>query len=198
MTILSPHQYPEIPCKWPQMLTTGKSVTPEQASDIIMKTNWSYGFIRDRFGNNSLTKYIHLDCIKKINDKLIAQYGEYTDAFRDIMNSVGQEYYAFDMTSLLAEMVQTDIGNVSNELEYLTNDHIHSCFIYGNHGWCNPDGSIFFYDNIGKWPSTHEVLEEWELIASMFPYLDLNATILNGESCEKNTVPVMNFRVVNG
>jgi hypothetical protein len=68
------------------------------------------------------------------------------------------------------------------DLQYLDNNWILSCWMGGPHGWCNPDGTIFSNTfNIGKWPEFEEVLEEWELIAKTFPFLKLNAQLVNNE-----------------
>ena len=32
----------------------------------------------------------------------------------------------------------------------------------------------------------------------MIPFLDLNVTLMNKESCEDDSIPVINFRVANG
>ena len=39
---------------------------------------------------------------------------------------------------------------------------------------------------------------DWEKIAKAFPFLDLNVTLMNKESCEDDSIPVINFRVANG
>lgn len=82
--------------------------------------------------------------------------------------------------------------------EYVHNSWISSSFIYGPHGWCHPDGTIAFGDNIGKWPSVSEVLSDWTLLAKEFPFLNLDVTLFDGEECEDNILPVVSITVRSG
>lgn len=83
------------------------------------------------------------------------------------------------------------------DLQYLDNNWILSCWMGGPHGWCNPDGTIFANTfNIGKWPEFEEVLEEWELIAKTFPFLKLNAQLVNNEG--KDDKPEVGFILGGG
>jgi hypothetical protein len=67
-------------------------------------------------------------------------------------------------------------------LEYLYNSRISTASLGGPHGWCDWNGNIITDSyNIGKWPNTEEITEEWERIAAAFPYLDLTAQLVNEE-----------------
>jgi hypothetical protein len=81
--------------------------------------------------------------------------------------------------------------------EYVQNSWISTSFIGGPHGWCWPDGRIAYVDNVGKWPSVEAVLRDWSTLAEAFPFLDLAATLINGECCE-DTVPIVTILVKGG
>lgn len=66
-------------------------------------------------------------------------------------------------------------------LEYLQNRLFGSCWVGGSSAWIWEDGSIFKFSNIGKWPSTEEVIDELKRIAQAFPYLKLKVTLFDEE-----------------
>lgn len=162
--------------KWPQMLVTGADVTIEQAKDIILRTDrFLVSPSRYSGGNNH-----------KFNQLYREQSG--------LSSLSGDDGIPVDHERL-AELHKV-LGVVATE--YVTNDWASCSFIGGPHGWCSPQGKISFADNIGKYPSLEEVYEDWCAIATAFPYLDLHVTLMDGESCESDTSPVINFRVING
>ena len=77
-----------------------------------------------------------------------------------------------------------------------------SSYIGGPHGWCDWQGQIFTNSyNIGKWPSTQEVYEEWRCIATAFPFLSLKCQLFDGETCEeeeRELKPIIQFNVSQG
>lgn len=66
-------------------------------------------------------------------------------------------------------------------LEYLQNRLLGSCWVGGSSSWIWEDGSIFKFSNIGKWPSTEEVVDELKRIVQAFPYLKLKVTLFDEE-----------------
>jgi hypothetical protein len=90
----------------------------------------------------------------------------------------------------------TDWGVI--QTEYVTNSWIACAYIYGPHGWCHPDGVIGFVDNVGKWPTVKDILEEWTLLAEAFPFLDVGVTLMDREHCEDGGVPLVSIRVLYG
>ena len=161
--------------KWPQMIVTGKSVTVEQAKNIILRTD---DFLTDPYeyagGNNhrfntQYRKMAGLDRIKK-ND--------------------------WAKLHIFGAKLREEIGNV--DCEYVQNTWASCAFIFGPHGWCWPDGTIQYVDNVGKWPSVETILEEWTKLAAAFPYLQLNVTLMNGEGCQEGLSPVVNISVMQG
>ena len=159
--------------KWSQMVVTGRSVTVEQAKNIIFRTD---SFLTDSNkysgGNN-----------KRFNDSYREKAGlnmfiTAEDSFRT------------------SEYLRKSIGFI--ETQYVTNDWASSAFVFGPHGWCSPSGVIAFNDNIGKNPRIEEVYADWVIIAKAFPFIDATVTLMSGESCEEDTDPVINFRVLDG
>lgn len=169
--------------KWPQMIVSGKSVTIDQAKDIIFRT--------DHF-------LLDADQYSGGNNRQFNQY------YRDIsgLTRLQVEATHIDGSKFIATNwdLQDRIKNQLNVVstEYVRNDWASSCFVFGPHGWCHPDGTIWFEDNVGKWPSVQEILQDWQELAAAFPYLDLHVSLMSGESSDENTEPVVNIRVENG
>jgi len=170
--------------KWPQMLVSGKPVTINQAKDIIFRTDdfltdpWEGAGGNEREFNKAYRKAANLDalCVDRPN-----------------YDSKGT-YRSPDWKKQI--LLREKIGFV--QTGYVTNDWASSCYIFGGHGWCHPDGTIAFIDNVGKWPNIEDVCDDWARLARAFPYLDLNVTLMDNESGDENATPVVNIRVVNG
>lgn len=167
--------FPGLP-KWPQMLVTGVPVTPEQAKEIIRRTD---SFFTNWYDGND-EKYV-----RWVRDTLGMPRCERDGGMLKLI-----EYFS------LRDAWQERWGCICTE--YVHNSWISSPFIYGAHGWCHPDGKIGFIDNVGKWPSGEAVFLDWEIIAKKFPFLDLGITLMSGEQCEDDTLPIVSMRVQNG
>lgn len=156
--------------KWPALLVQGRSVTREQAMEILLRTNDTYFSTNDR------------EFLASVLDTL------------GISVAADRSYLTPDWNSL-REFFES-IHHL--DLHYLTNSRIVSAWIGGPHGWCNWDGAIFSANyNIGKWPSVGEVLSDWTTIAQAFPFLSLRSQLMSGETSEENTEPVVEFVVEN-
>lgn len=138
--------------KWPRLLVTGEPVTEQQADEILVRTdNWYH------FSNNKQWE--------QQVDALAAEYGRPLP---------GPGSWA------LADEWNKQFGILP--LGYCDNNQIMSSWVGGPYGWCNWPGQIGCSTyNIGKWPSTEEVTDDWTLIAAAFPYLDLTAQLVNDE-----------------
>lgn len=170
--------------KWPAMVVTGEPVSREQALEVIMRTDsyWCY----------PSTNYRDIDdeIMLELDLALIPEMKNFEDS---------DEY--FEASRVWKENLQAfrdSIGYV-DDLEFLHNSWVGSSYIGGPHGWISPDGTISQTDkNIGKWPDVENVYNEWKLIAKEFPFLKLNATLFNGESCDENPEPLVTFKVKDG
>lgn len=175
--------------KWPQMRVSGPPVTPEQASEIIRRTDTfiSHGYDgNDRAWNRHARLLMGIPQEKKIDFPRDDATEEERAAFRDSWNN----YYA-DL-----QKWQEDWGVISTG--YVHNSWISCCFVGGPHGWCSPSGDIYFRDNVGKWPSPEELVKDWAVLAQEFPFLDLEAVFMSGESCEDYIRPVFGLLVREG
>jgi hypothetical protein len=164
--------------RWPQMLVTGKPVSTEQAKEIIFATDSYLNSIYDGYGNyhNYSNWFQKITGYEKINNLGNARW-DMMEVFRKINNSL--------------------------ELEYLSNNWVMSSYIYGPHGWCHPDGTISYEDNVGKWPSFEELFNEWSLIATKFTFLDLWVTFVcigddNLQAVDEPDTPLFSLYVHNG
>ncbi len=163
--------------KWPQMIVRGTPVTVEQAKEIIRRTDRS--FTSTLSGNDHATNRV-------IAKKIGMPAGTFYDPRDRAPN------YDWDAV----ETFRTAWGAIYTE--YVTNDWIACSFIGGPHGWCHPDGTVFFSDNVGKYPGVEDVARDWAAILSEFPFLDLTATLMSGESCEDGAEPVCTITVRDG
>lgn len=149
--------------KWPACEIRGKSVTEDQAAEIIVRTSGLYFTCNDREWRNILINEMGWD--GKDFDELDRIY----DRYRNL------------------------------HLEYFENDNIASCYVGGPNGWCNWDGKIHLSGkNIGKWPSFGSCFYELKSIAKAFPYLEFDCQLFNGEYCEENIKPLVQFSVKSG
>lgn len=64
-------------------------------------------------------------------------------------------------------------------------DMLRSSWIGGANSWFLKDGTIFHHANVGKYPSTNDIVSYWKNIAKMFPFLELNITVFD---CELTSV----------
>ena len=176
--------------KWPQMIVTGVKLTKEQTLEIIRRTDT---FMIGHDGNDH-------DFIKKARKTLgMPEEKRYWDEeFKNLDGTHNDDAY---------NKYNREFWNKSQEwqgkwgvieTEYVHNSWISCAYIGGTHGWCHPDGTIGYSDNIGKWPNTEEIYNEWCLLAKEFPFIEIGVTLWSGESCEDNTRPVVSFKIKNG
>ncbi len=161
--------------KWPCLVVQGDSVTPEQAMEILIRTNnWSI-YTNHKWWRTTIEKLIGVPefdkegCIERINKREDAK-----DKFKK------------------------DMGVLP--LEYLDNRRVCTSYVGGPHGWCDWEGTIFNSGyNIGKWPNISEIWSEWVNIAEAFPFLNLWCQIYSGEEYEIiYSRPIIEFVVSKG
>jgi len=163
--------------KWPQMIVRGRSVSKEQAENIIIRTD---NFWRHHGSN-----------------------GNNHDFERDVCKSVGAPRVVYNNPNQDWDQYYMDWGQFYITIDYCSTNYVHndwisSCFAGGPHGWCHPDGTILFNDNVGKWPDAQDILQDWQLIAQKWPFLDLEVALMSGEGCEDNRECLMVITVRNG
>ena len=166
-----PLKWPGLP-KWPGLLVSGKKITPEQAAEVIIRTD------------STIPDFTYAS-----NDRIFE---------RELSKLFGIPENADDISQWhKLQELRERLGILS--LSYLHNSQIISSWIGGPHGWCRWSGSIFANNyNIGKWPSISEVEEDWITIAEAFPFLDLRCQLLDNEICEGNGTAMVEFIVQNG
>lgn len=120
------------------MKVIGKPVSEELATEIILRTDNFFGY---GYGgnNNSFNKEVRKLFGIKEHPKGMEGFDEWSESVENCLKAIGHI-----------------------ETQYVENDWISCCFIYGPHGWMHPDGIIGFKDNVGKWPSVEEIYENWE------------------------------------
>lgn len=162
--------------KWPQMIVTGASVTREQAKEIIIRTDPFFSDVALYAGGN--------------DQEFTIRYQQQSGVLAAVSCSDQQ----------IRERVQEAVDSVVKPipLDYLDNDWASSGFVYGPHGWCQPDGTIEYHDNIGKWPEAVDLYDEWQSIARAFPYLSLFASFMDAESCDTDASVVLQFVLHEG
>lgn len=160
--------------KWPQMLVRGARVAPEQALEIIRRTD---SFFSDGFGGNDREWETLVRRIVGMPDEPdgMADWRAYADA---------------------REAWRARWGCI--DTEYVSNGWISNAFIFGPSGWCHPDGTISFTFNVGKWPSVESIYDDWKKLAEAFPFLTVAVTLMDGEHCDEGIRPVVSMRVDGG
>ena len=168
--------------KWPQMIVTGVTVQPEQALNIILRTDT---FFRSAYGGNNHE-------FNKLTSKRF-RHPDKWDCFHDKSNVKGYYRQSSDAESEYQQI----LGCIY--LDYVHNDWASCAFIGGPHGFMNPDGKVAYLDNIGKWPDVGDVYKDWQFIAHAFPYLDIGVTLMSQErSSDIPGEPVVSFALKNG
>ncbi len=171
--------------KWPQMCTAGVPVTVDQACEIIRRTDRALsGYFggNDRVWEDVVRSKLGMPKRRDYNDSK-----DLTDAERSA--HLQKEWATEDAWRETWKCVRT---------EYVFNSWIACSYIGGPHGWCHPDGQIGFVDNVGKWPTVEEIVNDWEILAAKFPFIDVGVTLKDGEWCEENINPVVCLQIRNG
>ncbi len=112
----------------------------------------------------------------------------------------GNHYMERDFDSLYAAIPRHNVV----PLAYLTNSRIATSYVGGSHGWMDWNGTIECGSfNIGKWPSTSDVLLDLKKIALVWPSLSMRCQLLNHESGYPNdpdlfSGPVIEFVMKDG
>lgn len=158
--------------KWPKMYVTGKDIQPDQALEIIRRTDSFFS----NFSGNNRTFNEAAKRILSLPD--ICSYRDYS-LYDEAKTTWDKKWELLDCY-------------------YIQNNWISSSFFYGANGWCHPNGKIGFGTNIGKYPCSKEVYDEWTIIATTFPFLELGITLYDGEWCDEDIKPVISFKIKNG
>jgi hypothetical protein len=166
--------------KWPQMIVTGPRIREDLALEVIRRTDsWfvSGSGCNDHDGDRRLARRFRMP-----------HYHDYADKH--------PEGFDWRVHWDRCERWKTAWGVIATE--YVHNSWIGCSFIHGPHGWCHPDGQIYYIDNVGKWPSIEEIRTDWQTLATAFPFLILTVTLMSGEGCEDYTRPVVAIAVADG
>ena len=170
--------------KWPRMAVIGDPVTIEQAAEILVRTQcWSYIHCNDHQWNDAVAE--------------ISGYPQELP-YNEQPTDTDTRMTMFNQLWALRDKWVAEHRIIPN-LEYLHNDQIASCYIGGPHGWCNWNGHIGCNDyNIGKWPSVETVYDEWQLIATTFPYLSLRCQLFSEHENGNAGAPLVQFNIDDG
>ncbi len=164
--------------KWPQMRVEGHSITVEQAKEIIRRTDGFFTY-PDWSGND-----------KAYCQRVMEKLGIPATLKKSVVpGDIGESWAAQDAW-------RTGWGFV--DTEYVKNNWISCAFIHGPHGWCHPDGTISYLDNVGKWPSVRSIYDDWTILATEFPFLSLIVVLMDKEEGEEGGNPVVGFHVHEG
>lgn len=160
--------------KWTLMYVTGEKITEKQALEIIRRTD---AFLEFPFGND---KPFVKEVLSILQMPDVFQTGE--------LEECRHRFLTHEEWLKNWDYIHT---------EFVTNDWICSNFVGGAHGWCHPDGTIAYQLRIGKWPTVTAVMIDWVKIATAFPFLNLEATLINEED-DVTDEPIVSFLIRNG
>jgi len=161
--------------KWPGCDVTGDSITPDQAMEILVRTNGTYFDSNDR-EFEEIVEEIFFTAIPH------PEWEENWWTIKpDYMTPAEKARIQWNNYWKRSEQYSEEMGML--DIQYLTNDRVVSSYIGGPNGWCDWLGNIYLRGkNIGKWPSTTEVFHEWKTIAEAFPFLNLTCRLLSNEA----------------
>lgn len=172
--------------KWPMCFIEGKSITREQALEIILRTDYFLnGFIS---GNDDIWKEAVRKAVLLPTDyRYENEWGDDSDLDWDAKEKQQEDWkkaWGYE------------------ELYYLDNHWISSSYIGGPYGWCHPTGEIWHTHNIGKWPHCEEVINELAKIGRAFPFIEMTLTLYNGEepdpAVDDFPTPVVRYQLKDG
>jgi len=171
--------------KWPGLLVTGKSVTREQAMEVIIRTD-NLQFISN---DQTFAKRLNL-CVYGVAADSFERY----DCIRNMLKIPADVYDPiFEYEDKCRDAVK------QLELSYMNNYRIVSSWVGGPHGWMHWDGTVGCNNyNIGKYPSVQDVFEDLTVIAHEFSFLDMRVQLLDKEIGEDGARPVVEFIVKDG
>lgn len=149
--------------KWPQCVIIGDKISIDQAREILSRT-----------------------------DTFFSGYGSNNDSWDEqVWDEIGLPIWdpSFDIDDYVKydeAMYKFRKSHRLLDLEFLNNSYISTCFIGGVHGWCHPDGTIHFWDNIGEWPSWEDIHKDCRILAKEFTFLNIKIYLFNQEgNCEE-------------
>lgn len=157
--------------KWTGMICIGDKLTPEQALEIIIRTD-RYSFYNDYYRDVQL-----LNLVKKTYMKCLPIEDQISDQTLDI------------------EKFNHMFGILP--LNYLNNHMLYHST--GLHGWMKKDGTVKTSSyNIGKRPNKKDLIEEVQLIINAFPFIkNIHFQFLNGEIDNPIKKVVFSIKVIN-
>lgn len=142
-----------------------------------------------------LVKGIHIDAAEAFITlvRTSASFDKNSQMFTFLSNYT-QKHYRMTLSELHSKLKQD--GFVL-DLHYL--DNYRFTAIGGVlKGICQFDGTVEADFNVGKNASFESLLEEWQLIATACPWLDLTASFFSQEGCQGLGYPLFSFRVKEG
>ena len=182
--------------KWPAMVVKGKSVTKEQAAEIIVRTDGCHFSSNDHDFCRQLNE-LYFDLKINEND---SYFDKFNNAVAKKLNRKPKELKWNEICDYKSQYYEK---YKRLDLVELQNGRITSSFIGGAYGWIDWEGNIGCNNyNIGKWPNVEDVFMDWSLIAETFPYLDLTCQLMNHEAgfsdSVQNPKAVIEFKIKDG
>jgi hypothetical protein len=157
--------------KWPGCDVDGDPVTPEQADEILVRTCGGLFYTNDREFEKQVNAILYQAIPKPDwgdNWWVASSFDFGSSAVRPLQYGRMARY-------------RDEIGILP--LVDLKTARVCSSYIGGPNGWCDWNGKIGQRNkNIGKWPSTLSVLDDWTTIAEAFPFLRLTCRLLDHEA----------------
>lgn len=163
--------------KWPGCDVDGSPVIAKQAMEILVRTCGGYFGCNDREFVKQVER-VYYTAIPESVEKDEWWPDDYT--FNE-GESPEDRQKRLTWKWNLKNSYHRKMGLLS--LEYLVNHRVCSSYIGGPHGWCDWTGRIYQRNiNVGKWPSTTDIFDEWKTIAEAFPFLSLECRLLSHEA----------------
>lgn len=154
--------------KWPALVVIGKSISKEEAAEVLVRTNDWGNSCNDRSFQAEVWRVAGI-----FGEDEWHPDWEKLQAFQERLKILDLEY--LHNSRIFSSWIGGPHGWCDWNGRIRTNNY-----------------------NIGKWPSAETVLKEWEIIAKTFPFLSLKSQLFSGETGEEHSVPVIEFSVEKG
>jgi hypothetical protein len=160
--------------KWPTMRVVGKSVTPDQAGDILICTAPWFDTFPKSAGWERESREIAAEYGMPLQP-VYEHGGDHGQWFRATWNSWVPSFNNWRRKHGVLEVM---------DLDGPCNDLITSSY----RAWINWDGLVAGQFNIGKYPSEDKVAEFFQEVTDRFPYLNLAVDLISEHPDQRGRV----------
>lgn len=166
-----------------------------------MNNKWLLTYIHS---NKKVSKGRAEEIIKRTDDAFITgPFINYDEFIIELQNNSIIPVYSKNNIDSIEKIQNWYKDNGILELQYFHNDWIASSNINGANGWMHPDGTIYWLNNIGKYPDEESIMSDLNMISSNFTDLDFYVDVFDyemklDEKIPEDIKPIFSKHIHNG